>query len=118
MAFVQQPSIFMIVAALAGIGWTLGASELWVAGQRAILGWARRRMSAIVIMVSQGIRGATHGEGTCVEHAHNPAGSGTLSLYLTNRKIVIGLRYFVHVTSDAVEFEWKKSLEMKTQLSV
>ena len=118
MAFVQQPSIFMIVAALAGIGWTLGASELWVAGQRAILGWARRRMSAIVIMASQGIRGATHGEGTCVEHAHNPAGSGTLSLYLTNRKIVIGLRYFVHVTSDAVEFEWKKSLELKTQLSV
>jgi MFS family permease len=54
MAFVRQPPIFMIVAALAGIGWTLGASELWVAGQRAIPGWARGRMSAIVIMVSQG----------------------------------------------------------------
>jgi MFS family permease len=54
MAFVQQPSIFMSVAALAGVGWTLGASELWVAGQRAIPGWARGRMSAIVIMVSQG----------------------------------------------------------------
>jgi hypothetical protein len=63
-------------------------------------------------MVSQGIRGATYGEGTCVEHAHNPAGSGTLSLYLTNRKTVIGLRYFAHVSSDAVEFEWKKSLEI------
>jgi hypothetical protein len=48
MAFVQQPSIFMIVAALAGIGWTLGSSELWVAGQRAIPGWARRRMSALL----------------------------------------------------------------------
>ena len=66
----------------------------------------------LVIMVSQGIRGATYGEGTCVEHAHNPAGSGTLSLYLTNRKTVIGLRYFAHVSSDAVEFEWKKSLEI------
>jgi Transmembrane secretion effector len=54
MAFVRQPSIFMSVAALAGVGWTLGASELWVAGQRAIPGWARGRMSAIVIMVSQG----------------------------------------------------------------
>jgi len=54
MAFVRQPSIFMLVAALAGVGWTLGASELWVAGQRAIPGWARGRMSAIVIMVSQG----------------------------------------------------------------
>jgi MFS family permease len=54
MAFVRQPPIFMVVAALAGIGWTLGASELWVAGQRAIPGWARGRLSAIVIMVSQG----------------------------------------------------------------
>jgi MFS family permease len=54
MAFVRQRSIFMIIAALAGIGWTLGASELWVAGQRAIPGWARGRLSAIVIMVSQG----------------------------------------------------------------
>jgi MFS family permease len=54
MAFVRQPSIFTIVAALAGIGWTLGASELWGASQRAIPGWARGRMSATVIMVSQG----------------------------------------------------------------
>jgi hypothetical protein len=54
MAFVRQPLIFMTVAALAGMGWTLGASELWVADQRAIPGWARGRMSAIVIMVSQG----------------------------------------------------------------
>jgi hypothetical protein len=54
MAFVRQPSVFMLLAALAGVGWTLGASELWVAGQRAIPGWARGRMSAIVIMVSQG----------------------------------------------------------------
>jgi Transmembrane secretion effector len=54
MAFVQQPSMLMSVAALAGFGWTLGASELWVAGQRAIPAWARGRMSAIVIMVSQG----------------------------------------------------------------
>jgi MFS family permease len=54
MAFVRQPLIFMTVAALAGVGWTLGASELWVAGQRAIPGWARGRMSALIIMVSQG----------------------------------------------------------------
>jgi MFS family permease len=54
MAFVRQPSIFMMVAALAGVGWTVGASELWVVGQRAIPSWARGRMSAIVIMVSQG----------------------------------------------------------------
>ena len=44
----------MIVIALAGIGWTLDASELWVARQQAIAGLARGRMSAIVTMVSQG----------------------------------------------------------------
>jgi len=54
MAFVRQPLIFMIVAALAGLGWTVAASELWVAGQRVIPCWARGRMNAIVIMVSQG----------------------------------------------------------------
>jgi MFS family permease len=54
MAFVHQPSIFMTVAALAGTGWTLGSSELWVASQRAMPGWARGRLSAIVMMLSQG----------------------------------------------------------------
>jgi MFS family permease len=54
MALVQQPSIFLIVSALAGAGWTLGVSELWVATQRAIPGWARGRLSAIVMMGSQG----------------------------------------------------------------
>jgi MFS family permease len=54
MAFVRDEKLFMIVAALAGVGWTLSASELWVAAQRAMPGWARGRMSATVIMVSQG----------------------------------------------------------------
>ena len=34
MAFVRQPQPFFGVAALAGICWTVAASELWVAGQR------------------------------------------------------------------------------------
>jgi MFS family permease len=54
MALVRDQTIFMLVAALAGIGWTLSASELWVAGQRAMPSWARGRMNATVIMVSQG----------------------------------------------------------------
>jgi Transmembrane secretion effector len=32
----------------------MAASELWVAGQRAMPGWARGRMNAIVIMAAQG----------------------------------------------------------------
>src|SRR5438132_3132230 len=41
MAFVRQAEVFFIVAALAGVGWTLSASELWVAAQHAMPGWAR-----------------------------------------------------------------------------
>src|ERR1700739_721835 len=54
MAFVRQTELFFVVAALAGVGWTLSASELWVAAQRTMPGWARGRMNAMVIMISQG----------------------------------------------------------------
>src|ERR1700746_191717 len=54
MAFVRQTEVFFVVAALAGVGWTLSASELWVAAQRTIPTWARGRLNATVIMISQG----------------------------------------------------------------
>jgi len=54
MTFVRDQTIFMIVAALAGLGWTLSASELWVAAQRAMPSWARGRINATVIMATQG----------------------------------------------------------------
>jgi len=54
MALVRQRELFLVVAGLAGAGWTLSASELWIAAQRAIPDWIRGRMSATVIMVSQG----------------------------------------------------------------
>jgi MFS family permease len=54
MAIVRQRELFLVVAALAGAGWTISASELWVAAQRTMPGWARGRMNAMVIMMSQG----------------------------------------------------------------
>ena len=54
MGFVRQTQLFLLVAALAGAGWTLSASELWVAAQRAMPSRARGRMNAAVMMVSQG----------------------------------------------------------------
>jgi MFS family permease len=54
MAMVRQLEIFLVVAALAGVAWTMAASELWVAGQRAMPPWARGRMNATHIMLSQG----------------------------------------------------------------
>jgi MFS family permease len=55
MAVVRQTELFFFVAALAGVGWTLSASELWVAAQRTIPTWARGRLNAMVIMISQGL---------------------------------------------------------------
>ena len=54
MAIVRYTPLFMAVAGLAGISWTMAASELWVAGQRAMPPWARGRMNATHIMLSQG----------------------------------------------------------------
>ena len=53
MAVVRHPQVFFLVAALAGVAWTISASELWVAGQRVIPDWIRGRMNATHMMVSQ-----------------------------------------------------------------
>src|SRR3984893_2433528 len=53
MAFVRRPYVFLVVAGLGGMAWTLSASELWVASQRAMPDWARGRMNATMVMVAQ-----------------------------------------------------------------
>jgi predicted MFS family arabinose efflux permease len=45
MAFVRQTEVFFVVAALAGVGWTLSASEVWVAAHDAKLGARTRAMA-------------------------------------------------------------------------
>jgi MFS family permease len=54
MAIVPNLWMFLPVTALAGISWTVSASELWIAGQRAMPEWARGRMNAVHMMASQG----------------------------------------------------------------
>jgi MFS family permease len=53
-AFVRQTQLLLFVAAFAGVAWTATGNELWLAGQRAMPGWARGRMNATIIMFSQG----------------------------------------------------------------
>ena len=53
MATVRWSKLFLLVATLAGVGWTLSSTELWIAGQLAMPDWARGRMNATIIMVSQ-----------------------------------------------------------------
>ena len=54
MSIVPNLWMFLPVTALAGISWTVKASELWIAGQRAMPDWARGRMNAVNLMASQG----------------------------------------------------------------
>jgi MFS family permease len=54
MGTIRQPAPFLVAAGLAGTAWTMAASELWVAGQRAMPSWARGRMNATIIMAAQG----------------------------------------------------------------
>jgi MFS family permease len=54
MGTIRETPLFLLAACLAGTAWTMAASELWVAGQRAMPGWARGRMNATIIMAAQG----------------------------------------------------------------
>jgi hypothetical protein len=54
LAIVRSEMLLFLVAAAAGIAWTLAASELWVAAQRSMPEWARGRLNAAHMMVSQG----------------------------------------------------------------
>ena len=54
MAAVPNLATLLPVAALAGLSWTVSASELWIAGQRVMPDWARGRMNAVHMMASQG----------------------------------------------------------------
>ncbi|HEX4199911.1 MAG TPA: MFS transporter [Chthoniobacterales bacterium] len=54
MPCLHEPSVFFLAAAFVGAGWTVSASELWVAGQQAIPDWARGRLTAAIITISQG----------------------------------------------------------------
>ena len=54
MAMVHHCLYCLVPMALAGASWTLAASELWVGAQRAIPNSARGRISALMMVLSQG----------------------------------------------------------------
>lgn len=54
MAMVHHCLYCLVPMALAGASWTLAASELWVIAQRAIPDSLRGRISALMMVVSQG----------------------------------------------------------------
>jgi predicted MFS family arabinose efflux permease len=54
MAMVHHCLYCLVPMALAGASWTLAASELWVTAQRTIPNSARGRISALIMVLSQG----------------------------------------------------------------
>src|SRR5271165_1485677 len=103
MAFVRQSEIFLVVAALAGVGWTLSASELWVAAQRAMPNWARGRMNAAVIMISQGamaLGGLIWGSAATIA-GPSAALLGAATLFLTS--LLLSRRLSISVTTNFQE---------------
>jgi hypothetical protein len=97
MAFVHQTEAFFVVAALAGVGWTMSASELWVAAQRAMPSWARGRLNATFITISQGamiLGGVTWGLAASIAGvSHTLLGAAVLFLasLLLARRLSINL---------------------------
>jgi Na+/melibiose symporter-like transporter len=103
MAFVRQTEVFFIVAALAGVGWTLSASELWVAAQRAMPNWARGRMNATVIMFSQGamaLGGVIWGSTAAIAGASYTL-FGAATLFLTS--LLLARRLSINVRGNLEE---------------
>ena len=54
MGCIRQSETFLLVAGVAGVAWTVAASELWVAGQIAAPELARGRLTAAYMMASNG----------------------------------------------------------------
>jgi MFS family permease len=113
MAFVRQAEAFFIVAAFAGVGWTLSASELWVAAQRAMPNWALGRMSATVIMISQGAMAFGGFIWSCAAAVAGPVYTllGASVLFLVS--LLLSSRLSINVKAD---FEEKISATLTGEL--
>ena len=86
MAFVRDKTLFIFVAGLAGLAWTLCASELWVAGQRAMPDWARARMNAAFLIATQGamvVGGITWGILTTIYGPNKTLIGGAILLFVS-----------------------------------
>jgi len=127
LAFVRQTEAFFVIAALAGVAWTMSASELWVAAQRAMPTWARGRMNAAVIMISQGamvLGGVLWGSaGAIAGTSHTLLGAAVLfftSLLLARRLSINGAGGFKEsvsgVPSIHVEPREATSIALKREL--
>jgi MFS family permease len=107
MATVRWTKMFLVVAALAGIGWTLYSTELWIAGQRAMPEWARGRMNATIIMVSQ----AATALGSLV-WGLSASNIGVVSTFLTAAGLAIIAMIITRLPAYRLSIDFTKDLNL------
>jgi MFS family permease len=108
MATIRWSHMFLVVAALAGVGWTLSSTELWVAGQRAMPDWARGRMNATIIMVSQ----AATAIGSLVWGAA-AATTGVVFTFLTAAGLAIAAMIITRLPAFRLSIDFTKDLKLE-----
>jgi MFS family permease len=118
MAFVREMEVFFVVAAFAGLGWTMSASELWLATQRTMPGWARGRLNATAIMISQGamaVGGVTWGSaGALVGARYTLLGAAVLFLM----SLLLARRLSINFAADFEEtFSGVLSIRVKQEVA-
>ena len=116
LALVRQTELFLVVAALAGVGWTLSASELWVAAQRAMPSAARGRMNATVIMISQGamaLGGMIWGSAAAIAGESNTL-LGAAALFLTS--LLLASRFSINFAGNREESEEAAPIALTNEL--
>ena len=116
LALVRQTELFLVVAALAGVGWTLSASELWVAAQRAMPSSARGRMNATVIMISQGamaLGGMIWGSAAAIAGESNTL-LGAAALFLTS--LLLASRFSINFAGNREESEEAAPIALTNEL--
>jgi MFS family permease len=108
MATVRWTKMFLVVAALAGIGWTLYSTELWIAGQRAMPEWARGRMNATIIMVSQ----AATALGSLV-WGLSAANIGVVSTFLTAAGLALIVTIITRLPAYRLSIDFTEDLNLE-----
>jgi hypothetical protein len=95
-----QPKAILLVAGVAGVAWTVAASELWLAGQIAAPESARGRLSAVYMMVSNGsmaIGGIVWGVSTAVNGSEFTLHASSILLLVTLPSL---LRFSIDVVQE------------------
>jgi len=116
LALVRQTELFLVVAASADERWTLSASELWVAAQRAMPSSARGRMNATVIMISQGamaLGGMIWGSAAAIAGESNTL-LGAAALFLTS--LLLASRFSINFAGNREESEEAAPIALTNEL--